>query len=84
MSVFITLRSLQWWNTALTWTFSIQLQSVSILAKKLRCIDQIIREAVEIELHPNKMNREDGFCLSRSWNLSLMTRKNKNGLPQRM
>jgi hypothetical protein len=45
----------------------IQLQDTSILAKKLRCMDRIIREAIEIKLHPNNMNREDGFSLSRSW-----------------
>jgi hypothetical protein len=26
-----------------------------------------IREAIEIELHLNSMNSENGFCLSKSW-----------------
>jgi hypothetical protein len=30
-------------------------------------MDHIVREAFEIELHPNNMNREMGFCLSSSW-----------------
>jgi hypothetical protein len=29
-------------------------------------MDYIIREAVEIKPHPNIMNREDGFFLSKS------------------
>jgi hypothetical protein len=45
----------------------IQLHNTSILAKKLRYMDHIIiREAKEIELHPNNINRENGFSLSRS------------------
>jgi hypothetical protein len=35
-------------------------------AKKFRCMDRIIREATEIEHHPNNTNRKVGFSLCRS------------------
>jgi hypothetical protein len=41
----------------------IQLPNTSILPRKFRCIDQVIMETVEIELHPNNMNGDDGFSL---------------------
>jgi hypothetical protein len=43
-----------------------------ILAKKSGCINRIIREATKIKLHPNIINREDGFSL-RSWKNHLLT-----------
>jgi hypothetical protein len=30
-------------------------------------MDRTVREAIEIELHPNIMSREVGFHLSKSW-----------------
>jgi predicted GIY-YIG superfamily endonuclease len=44
----------------------IQLHNTSILATKTRYMNRVIREAIEIELHPNNMNREVVFCLSKS------------------
>jgi hypothetical protein len=46
---------------------SIQFHSTSILATKSHYMDRIFMEAIEIELHPNNMNRKTGFCLSKSW-----------------
>jgi hypothetical protein len=45
----------------------IQFHNTSILATKTRYVYRIVREAIEIELHPNNMNRLVGFILSKSW-----------------
>jgi hypothetical protein len=45
----------------------IQLQNITILSTKSRDMDWMIREATEIELLPNNMNRKDDLCLSWSW-----------------
>jgi hypothetical protein len=37
-------------------------------------MDRIIREATKTEFHPN-MDREDGFCLSKSWKLVIFSLK---------
>jgi hypothetical protein len=60
----------------------IQLHNTSILATKTRHMDHIIREGIEIELHPNNMKRKGGFCLSNSWKSpSAPTRNLLNMMP---
>jgi hypothetical protein len=45
----------------------IQFHNFSILTTKTRYVDHVAREAMEIELYPYSINREGGFCLSKSW-----------------
>jgi hypothetical protein len=52
----------------------VQFQDTRILPMKTGCKEHIIREAIEIELHPNNVNRE-GFSLSKAWKPLLQTLK---------
>jgi hypothetical protein len=42
----------------------VQLHHTAIISTEPRYMDRIVREETDIELHPNVMNRQDGFCLS--------------------
>jgi hypothetical protein len=49
-----------------TWAIRYGYKSL-LFWQKRQHVDRILREAIEIELHPDNMNREDSFSVSWAW-----------------
>ena len=45
----------------------IRFQDTKLFSSKTSSLDRLKRKAIEIEMHPNNINRDGGFNLSRSW-----------------
>jgi hypothetical protein len=62
---------------------NIGFHNTSILDKATGYIDHMLREAVEIRLHPNNFSRDLGFTLNQSWYLVTNMIKKYTDAPSR-
>ena len=46
---------------------SMKFNNICRLIKVQGYMDHLVKEAIEIQLHPNNFNRDGGFMLSRTW-----------------
>jgi hypothetical protein len=56
-------------------------QKADFLSTRLGYFDCLIMEALEVDLHPNIINREDGLTLSKAWKLIIRLLTDNSSVP---
>jgi hypothetical protein len=70
-----------WSSCCFNHNHTILLQDVEILSTKSGYLDHLIMEAIEVDLHPNNINREDGLILSGAWKPIIRLLKENSNSP---